>query len=411
MAEQTPWEQDYARLARRLAEDGVDIAQAEARLAAQQVETPSWGYADSGTRFGVFRMAGAPRTVEEKLADAAQAHKYTGIAETVAVHIPWDAVPDWAGLAARAKDMGLRIGAVNPNVFQDDDYRYGSLTSPRADVRARAISHMTECVGIMREVGSRVLSLWFADGTNFPGQADMRKRKAWMQDGLAQVYSALAPGQRMLVEYKPFEPAFYHTDIADWGMAATLCRALGSQAQVLVDLGHHLPGANIEHIVAFLLDETLLGGFHFNSRKYADDDLTTGSINPYELYLIYGELVAGERAGSAGDVAYMIDESHTLKNKVAETIQSLVALQTAYAKALLVNRAALKDAQDKEDLIAAEEVIKDAFAADVRPLLAKVRAEKGLPDPMNPLRGFRDSGYAEQVAQQRGIGGGSGLGA
>lgn len=411
MAEQTPWEQDYARLARRLTEDGVDIAQAEARLAAQQVETPSWGYADSGTRFGVFRMAGAPRTVEEKLADAAQAHKYTGIAEAVAVHIPWDTVPDWAGLAARAKDMGLRIGAVNPNVFQDNDYRYGSLTSPRADVRARAISHMTECVAVMREVSSRVLSLWFADGTNFPGQADMRKRKAWMQDGLAQVYSALAPGQRMLIEYKPFEPAFYHTDIADWGMAATLCRALGPQAQVLVDLGHHLPGANIEHIVAFLLDETLLGGFHFNNRKYADDDLTTGSINPYELYLIYSELVAGERAGLAGDVAYMIDESHTLKNKTAEMIQSLVALQTAYAKALIINRPALADAQDKEDLIAAEEVIKDAFATDVRPLLAKVRAAQNLPDPVSPLRGFRESGYAEQAARERGIGGGSGLGA
>ena len=405
------WEQEYALLAQRLQGSGVDVAQAEARLRSQQVETPSWGYADSGTRFGVFRMAGAPRTVEEKFEDAAQANKYTGIAQAVAVHIPWDMTGDWAKFAAYAKDLGVRVGAVNPNVFQDNDYRYGSITSSRADVRARAVAHMVECVGVMKEVGSDALSLWFADGTNFPGQADMRQRKRWMQEGLAEVYAALSAGQRMLVEYKPFEPAFYHTDIADWGMAAVFCRNLGPQAQVLVDLGHHLPGANIEHIVAFLLDEGLLGGFHFNNRKYADDDLTTGSINPYELYLIYNELVAGENAGLASNVAYMIDESHTLKNKTAEMIQSLLALQTSYAKALIIDRAKLAQAQAADDLIAAEEVIKDAFATDVRPLLTKVRTEMGLPDPVNPLRGYLESGHAQDAAKTRGVGGSGGLGA
>lgn len=411
MPNQKTWEQEYSLLAQRLGESGLDVAGVEARLKTQQVETPSWGYADGGTRFGVFRMEGAPRTVEDKFADAAQVNKYTGIAKAVAVHIPWDTVEDWTQLAAYAKDLGVEVGAINPNVFQDNDYRYGSVTSARADVRARAVAHMQDCVAIMDAVGARNLSLWFADGTNFPGQADMRRRKQWMQEGLSAVYGRLKPGQRMLVEYKPFEPAFYHTDIADWGMAATFCRALGPQAQVLVDLGHHLPGANIEHIAAFLLDEGLLGGFHFNNRKYADDDLTTGSINPYELYLIYSELVSGENAKIANDVAYMIDESHTLKNKAAEMIQSLLALQTAYAKALLVDRTALARAQEQEDLIAAEEVIKDAFATDVRPLLAKVRTDMGLPDPVNPLRGFRESGYIEQVAGERGVGGSGGLGA
>ena len=405
------YQAEYDLLARRLTDEGVHVAAAEARLKAQVVETPSWGYADSGTRFGAFRMAGAPRTVFEKFEDAAQAHRYTGIAPAVAVHIPWDAGADWSELSAYARSLGVSVGAVNPNVFQDFDYRYGSLGSARASVRQKAVAHMRECVGIMDAVGSRNLSLWFADGTNFPGQANMRTRKRWFAEGLAEVYAGLKGDQRMLIEYKPFEPAFYHTDVADWGMAYAFCAGLGERAQVLVDLGHHLPGANIEHIVAFLLDEGRLGGFHFNNRKYADDDLTTGSINPYELYLIYTELVAGEDDGLAADVAYMIDESHTLKNKIAEMIQSLVALQTAYAKALLVERPALTQAREAEDLVAAEEVIKAAFATDVRPLLWKVRSEMGLPDPADPLRGFAESGYATAKADERGVGGGAGLGA
>ena len=405
------WDTEYALLRGRLKDAGVDVDAAEAALKRQQVETPSWGYADSGTRFGVFRQAGAPRTVREKFEDAAQAHKFTGIAPAVAVHIPWDTVDDWGALARDAQGLGVRIGAVNPNVFQDFDYRFGSLGNAKADVRARAVAHMKECVQIMAATGSNALSLWFADGTNFPGQADFRRRKAWFTEGLAEVYAALSGSQTLLLEYKPFEPAFYHTDIADWGMADALCRALGPQAKVLVDLGHHLPGANIEHIVAFLLDEGRLGGFHFNGRKYADDDLTTGSVNPYELFLIYTELVKGERDGLAGGVAYMIDESHTLKNKTAEMIQSLVALQTAYAKALFVPYSRLADAQAADDLVGAEELVKDAFAADVRPLLWKVRNDMGLPDPADPVRGFVQSGYADDKARERGTGGGSGLGA
>jgi L-rhamnose isomerase/sugar isomerase len=405
------YQAEYDLLAQRLADEGINVAEVEARLKAQKVETPSWGYADSGTRFGAFRMAGAPRSVYEKFEDAAQAHKYTGIAPGVAIHIPWDTCADWKELSDFAQTQGVSVGAVNPNVFQDNDYRFGSLGSAQKSVRDKAVAHVRECVEIMNVVGSPNLSLWFADGTNFPGQADMRRRKRWFAEGLAEVYADLTGNQAMLLEYKPFEPAFYHTDIADWGMAYAFCQALGERAKVLVDLGHHLPGANIEHIVAFLLDEGRLGGFHFNNRKYADDDLTTGSINPYELYLIYTELVAGENDGLASIVAYMIDESHTLKNKIAEMIQSLVALQTSYAKALLVNQMALTKAREADNLIAAEEVVKSAFATDIRPLLWKVRSDLNLPDPADPVRGFVESGYIEAKAKERGIGGGAGLGA
>lgn len=407
----TNYQAEYDLLSRRLIEEGIDLAAAEARLKMQQVETPSWGYADSGTRFGVFRMPGAPRNVFEKFEDAAQAHRYTGIAPAVALHIPWDAGADWSDLSKYAKSLGMSVGAVNPNVFQDYDYRFGSLGSTRPDVRARAVAHINECVEIMKTVGSQNLSLWFADGTNFPGQGHIRKRKQWFAEGLSEVYASLSPEQTMLVEYKPFEPAFYHTDIADWGMAYAFCKALGEQAKVLVDLGHHLQGANIEHIVAFLLDEGRLGGFHFNNKKYADDDLTTGSVNPYELYLIYTELVAGENDGLGHSIAYMIDECHTIKNKIAEMIQSLVALQVSYAKALIVNRPALAAAQEADDIVTAEEIIKSAFATDVRPLLWKVRSDLSLPDPADPVRGFVESGYAAAKAEERGTGGGAGLGA
>ncbi len=407
----TNYQAEYDLLARRLIEEGIDLAAAEARLKMQQVETPSWGYADSGTRFGVFRMPGAPRNVFEKFEDAAQAHRYTGIAPAVALHIPWDAGADWSELSKYAGSLGMSVGAINPNVFQDYDYRFGSLGSTRPEVRARAVAHIRECVEIMKTVGSQNLSLWFADGTNFPGQGHIRKRKQWFAEGLSEVYASLSPEQTMLVEYKPFEPAFYHTDIADWGMAYAFCRALGDQAKVLVDLGHHLQGANIEHIAAFLLGEGRLGGFHFNNKKYADDDLTTGSVNPYELYLIYTELVAGEDDGLGNNIAYMIDECHTLKNKIAEMIQSLVALQISYAKALIVNRSALAAAQEADDIVAAEEIIKSAFATDVRPLLWKVRSDLNLPDPSDPVRGFVESGYAAAKAEERGTGGGAGLGA
>jgi L-rhamnose isomerase/sugar isomerase len=404
------WDAEYKLLAERLTDDGIDVESVNARLKAQHIETPSWAYADAGTRFGTFKMAGAPRNVREKFADAAQVHKYTGVAPSVAVHIPWDLVDDWAEMARYARSQGVAIGAVNPNVFQDTEYQFGSLGNADTASREKAIRHMLDCVGVMNNTGSKFLSLWFADGTNFPGQGDFRQRKRWFLEGLSEIYSKLAADQTMLIEYKPFEPAFYHTDIADWGMAHTFAARLGDRAKVLVDLGHHLPGANIEHIVAFLLDEGKLGGFHFNNRKYADDDLTVGSIQPYELFLIYSELAAGEDAGIASDVAYMIDQSHTLKNKVEEMIQSVVNLQSAYARALIVQRKKLAAAQQANDVLLAEETLRAAYETDVAPLLWRARAELNVPNPGSPIAGFRDSGYAAAMASERGIGGARGLG-
>ena len=400
-------EQEYAILVERLAARGVDVEKVKRALKAQKVETPSWGYGDSGTRFKVFRQAGAARTAYEKFADAAQAHKYTGICPSVAVHIPWDKVEDFSDLQGYAKSLGVSIGAVNPNVFQDDEYKLGSSCNPDPKVRRQATDHMLECVSIAKEVGSKVISLWFADGTNYPGQDHMRSRKHRMQESLAEVYQALAPDMRMMIEYKFFEPAFYQTDIGDWGMAYTFAIKLGKQAQVLIDLGHHPLGTNIEQIVAFLLDEGKMGGFHFNAKKFGDDDLTVGSINPYELFLIYNELVDGEldpgTAQCARDVAYMIDQSHNIKGKIEATIQSLVNLQVAYAQALLVDRQALRAAQAEGRVVDAENTLLDAYRTDVRPLLAQVRVEMGL-DP-DPLAAFRASGYSAKIARERQAGG------
>jgi L-rhamnose isomerase/sugar isomerase len=396
------WDSEYKLLEQRLKDDGFDVEAIVSRLKKQHIETPSWAYMDGGTRFGVFPMAGAARTVKEKFEDAAQVHKFTGIAGSVAVHIPWDKVGDWSEMAAYAKSLGVTIGAVNPNVFQDAEYQFGSFGNVNAGVRKQAIAHMKDCAAIMKATGSKHLSLWFADGTNFPGQGDFRARKQWFVECLKETYALLTQDQIMLIEYKPFEPGFYHTDIADWGMAFAMALRVGDRAKVLVDLGHHFHGVNIEHIVAFLLDEGRLGGFHFNNRKYADDDLTVGSIQPYELFLIYNELASGEDGGIAGDVAYMIDQSHTLKNKVEEMIQSVVNLQVSYSKALIVDRKALAQAQERNDVILAEETLRAAYETDVTPLLWRIRCEMNLPDPTSPLNGFRQSGYAAQKARDRG---------
>lgn len=390
----------YQRLAERLAKQGVDVESVKSALKAQRVETPSWCYGDSGTRFQVFHFPGAARDIWEKLQDAAQVHRHTGICPSVAIHIPWDRVEDYEELVEYAEGLGLKIGAVNPNLFQDQEYKLGSLCHPDPAVRAKAVAHILECIDIAEEVGSDIISLWLADGTNYPGQDNFRRRKHRLEAGLAQVYEALPRGRRLLIEYKFFEPAFYHTDIADWGMAYALARNLGPQAQVLIDLGHHPLGTNIEHIVAFLIDEGKLGGFHFNSKKYADDDLTSGSINPYELFLIYNELIDGALDPQVStDVAYMIDQSHNVKPKIEAAIQSVVNLQTAYAKALLVNRERLAEAQESGDIVAAEEMLQDAFQTDVRPLLAVVREEMGVPP--DPLGAFRVSGYQERIAKER----------
>jgi len=386
-----------------------DIREVKRQLKSQRIETPSWGYADSGTRFATFAQMSAAVSLEEKLEDAAQVHKHTGVCPTVALHIPWDKTDDWPELRKRAAELGLGLGAVNPNLFQEPDYRLGSLCNPDPAVRARGIQHVLECIDIARAVGSRDISLWLADGTSYPGQDSFRGRKGRLEQALERICGALGQGMRLLIEYKFFEPAFYHTDIGDWGMAYLLSRKLGDKAQVLVDLGHHALGTNVEQIVALLLDEGKLGGFHFNAKKFADDDLTVGCINPYELFLIYNELVDAARgqgpgderaAACAADVAYMIDQSHNLKNKVEETIQSVLNLQEAYAKALLVDREALDGARAQGRIVDAEECLKDAFATDVRPLLREVREEMGL-DP-EPLRAFRASGYTTAKAAQRG---------
>ncbi len=401
-------------LERQLTDRGVDVGAVRAALRAQRVETPSWGYGDSGTRFKVFGWPGAARTISEKLADAALVHRLTGIAPTVAIHIPWDRVEDYRLLRAQAEGLGVRIGAVNPNLFQDDDYRLGSICHPSARIRGKAIAHILECIQIAGDVGSTVLSLWFADGTNYPGQDDLRDRKHRLTEALAEVYRAMPGAMRMLIEYKFFEPAFYHTDLPDWGLAYAVALHLGPQAQVLVDTGHHAQGTNIEHIVALLLDEARLGGFHFNNRKYADDDLIVGSINPYELFLIYHELVCAADssnptvAACARQVAYMIDQSHNIEGKIEAMLVSIENVQTAYAKALMVNRRALREAQAAGDVLGASRLLQEAFLTDVRPLLAAVREELGA--AADPVAAFRAGRYAERLAAERGTGRAAGAG-
>lgn len=400
-------EKEFAVLAKRLEAQGVALEKVKAALRNQHIETPSWGYGNAGTRFKVFPWPGTARNVYEKIADAALVHRLTGIAPSVALHIPWDEVNDWAGLRQYTEELGIRIGTINPNLFQQDIYRLGSFCHPDAGTRRRAVDHVLECIEVLKVTGSEDLGLWFADGTNYAGQDSFRRRKHRMEQSLAEVYAAVPEGRRMLIEYKFFEPAFYHTDISDWGAAATLTSKLGPQAQVLVDTGHHAQGTNIEHIVAVLLDEGLLGGFHFNSRKYADDDLMVGTINPFELFCIFNELVASEQADDAAvarcarEVSYMLDQSHNVEGKIAPMIVSLMNCQTAYAKALLVDRTALVERQEIGDVLGAHRVLVEAYETDVRPLLAWTRVEMGLePDP---VVAFEASGYAEKVARERGV--------
>ena len=367
-------------------------------LSRQSIETPSWGYGNSGTRFKTFAWPGAANDVWQKIDDAAHVHALTGVADGVAIHIPWDRVPDYRALAAYAEERGVRIGAVNPNVFQDDAFKLGSLCHPEATVRQRALDRMRESCEIMAQTGSRDLSIWLADGTNYAGQDDLAARKQRLEEGLAQTYAMLPDDARMLIEYKFFEPAFYHTDLADWGTAYAMSLKCGPRAQVLVDTGHHPQGTNIPHIVSFLMAEGRLGGFHFNARKYGDDDLIVGTENPFELFDIFVKLV---RAGAVHrDVAYMIDQSHNIEPKVEAMIQSIVNCQIAYAKALSVDYGVLGAAQREGDVLGAHRVLMDAYETDVRPLLREVREQNGL-DP-DPIDAHRRSGYAEKVAEERG---------
>lgn len=388
----------YNILKSSLEEKGIDINKAEKRLKTLKIETPSWGYADSGTRFAIFKQKNAAKEVKEKIQDAAEVHKLTGICPSIALHIPWDITDDWDALLEYSLSLGIRPGAVNPNLFQDPDYKLGSLCHPDEKVRKKAINHVLECIDIAKILKSKDISLWLADGTNYPGQDDMRERKHRLEESLKEIYKNLEKDMRILIEYKFFEPAFYHTDIADWGMAYNLCTKLGDQAMVLVDLGHHPLGTNIEQIVAYLLDEEKLGGFHFNNKKYADDDLTVGSINPYEFFLIFNELVSAKDNGIKANIAYMIDQCHNLKPKIEEMIQSVENIQKTYAKALIVDRESLKNYQQKNDILMAEKMLNEAFETDVMPLLFKVREEMGL--PLYPLEFFRNSGYINKLKRE-----------
>jgi L-rhamnose isomerase / sugar isomerase len=384
-----------------------DTTTVKAALRAQHIETPSWAYGNSGTRFKVFAQQGVPRTPEEKIDDAAQVHRFTGVAPTVALHIPWDRVDDYAALAGHARDRGVGLGAINANVFQDDDYMLGSVTNPDPTVRAKALGHLLDCVDIMDATGSRDLKLWFSDGTNYPGQDDIRARQDRLAEALTAVYERLGDDQRFLLEYKLFEPAFYTMDVPDWGTAYAHCARLGPKAQVVVDTGHHAPGTNIEFIVAFLLREKKLGAFDFNSRFYADDDLMVGAADPFQLFRIMHEVVQG--GGYGEHVAFMLDQCHNIEPKIHGQIRSVMNVQEATAKALLVDVDALREAQRNGDVLGANAVLMDAYNTDVRPLLAELREEMGL-DP-DPVAAYNRSGYFEKIRDERKDGQAAGWGA
>ena len=371
------------------------------RLLDFKIEISSWGFADTGTRFGKFSQDAAAIDLGDKLADAGATHKYTGITPTVAVHMLWD-FPDGfdSAVIKLAAKHRVKIGSVNPNLFQDQCYKFGSVTNRKASIRKRAVDHMIDSANVGRAAGSRYMSLWFADGANYPGQADIRQRKAWATAALKKAHAAMGRNMTMLIEYKPFEPASYFTDFFDWGSSFVFAKAAGPRARVLVDLGHHLMGCNIEQIVAWLMDEKMLGGFHFNDRKYADDDLTVGSIDPYQAFRIFNEIVSWEhQTGRTQDIAYMIDQSHNIKPKIQAAIQTACTVQELFAKALCVDRGALAAAQAREDTVAAEETLRAAFRMDVTPILHAVRRK--LRVPADPLDAFRQSGYEQAAAADR----------
>ncbi|GAC1457699.1 MAG: L-rhamnose isomerase [Pseudarthrobacter sp.] len=365
----------------------------------QSIELPSWAFGNSGTRFKVFATPGTPRTIEEKLADAAEVNALTGLAPAVALHIPWDKVDDYAALADYAAGLGVKLGTVNSNTFQDDDYKLGSVTNPDAAVRRKATDHLLDCVDIMDATGSRDLKLWFADGTNYPGQDDISTRQDRLAEALSAVYQRLGGNQRMLLEYKLFEPSFYTTDVPDWGTSLLHCLALGEQAAVVVDTGHHAPGTNIEFIVALLLRAGRLGGFDFNSRFYADDDLIVGAADPFQLFRIMHEVVKAGALAPAAGVAFMLDQCHNIEPKIPAQIRSVLNVQEMTARALLVDASALETAQNAGDVLAANAVLMDAFYTDVRADLAQWRDSRGL--PADPMATFAASGYQKKINEDR----------
>ena len=368
-------------------------------LRAQKIELPSWAFGNSGTRFKVFAQAGVPRNPFEKIQDAAQVHALTGAAPSIALHIPWDKVDDYRKLAEAAAEGGIALGTINANVFQDDDYRLGSVTNPAPAVRRKALSHLFECIEVMDETGSRDLKLWFADGTNYPGQDSIRARQDRLAEALAAVYGRLSERQRLILEYKLFEPAFYTMDVPDWGTSYAHCLQLGERAKVCVDTGHHAPGTNIEFIVAFLLRAGKLGAFDFNSRFYADDDLIVGAADPFQLFRILFEVAAGGGMAAGHDITFMLDQCHNIEPKIPGQIRSVMNVQEATAKALLIDRAALAASQQAGDVLGAHGALMDAYNTDVRPLLAELRTEQGL--DLDPMAAYTASGYAEKIAAER----------
>jgi L-rhamnose isomerase/sugar isomerase len=372
-------------------------------LDAFQIELPSWGFANTGTRFGKFVQAAAASTLEEKFADAAEVKRLTGSTPTIALHVLWDlpnGVSDVPEVKQLEKRFGIRSGSINPNLFQDQEYKFGSLCNPSAKIRQGAMAHMLDSIEIARRLDSRDVSLWLPDGSNYPGSQSIRKRIAWLSECLGEAHKHLRADQRLLIEYKPFEPAFYHTDIADWGMSSHLAREAGPQARVLVDTGHHYSAQNIEQIVAWLLHTGMLGGFHFNDRRYADDDLTLGSIDPYQIFRIFHEIQSGAEDGLALDIAFMIDQSHNLKGKIEANVQTVMTAQELWLKAALLDRELLAQHQQACDLVAAEELFRGAFWRDVRPLTCEWRKARGLPE--EPIAALRESGYVERAAKERG---------
>jgi L-rhamnose isomerase/sugar isomerase len=376
-----------------------DLTAVKTALRAQRIELPSWAFGNTGTRFKVFAQPGVPRTPQEKIDDAAQVHKFTGVAPTVALHIPWDKVDDYAALSEHAAAAGVTIGTINANVFQDDDYKLGSVCNPDPRVRRKAVAHLLECVDIMDATGSGDLKLWFADGTNYPGQDDIRARQDRLAQTLAEVYQRLSPAQRMLLEYKLFEPSFYTTDVPDWGTSLLHCLALGPRAEVCVDTGHHAPGTNIEFIVAVLLRAGRLGGFDFNSRFYADDDLMVGAADPFQLFRILHEVAAADALRPEAGIAFMLDQCHNIEPKIPAQIRSVMNVQEATAKALLIDTGALAAAQQAGDVLGANAAFMDAYNTDVRPLLAELREDMGL-DP-DPMAAYQRSGYADKIIADR----------
>jgi L-rhamnose isomerase/sugar isomerase len=365
------------------------------------IELPSWGFANTGTRFGKFLQPAAATTIEEKFADAAQVHALTGVNPTLALHVEWDlpqGAADVPAIQRLEREHGIRAGSINPNLFQDQAYKFGSICNPDPEIREKATAHMLDCVEIAKRLEARDIAPWVSDGSNYPGTQSIRKRIVWMEESFARVHAALAPSQRLLIEYKPFEPAFYHTDIADWGMALELARSAGPQARVLVDTGHHYQAQNIEQIVAWLLHCKMLGGFHFNDRKYADDDLTLGSIDPYQVFRIFYEILSDANAASL-DVAFMIDQSHNLKGKMEAMVQTVAVAEELYAKAALVDRERLEDLQRQCRLVEAEECFRSAFWEDVRPVVKDWRRSRGLPE--DPLLALAESGYVEHITAER----------